>query len=113
MQVTLEGGLAYAKVYFYFLIEDANEKLVPYALVSMYGPPNSDMLEDSYHTLFACPYEGDSALQVISVSSILSVVSMQPLPQLPGDAENLWFVVEKSGLDDTEPTATFTQGDLA
>jgi hypothetical protein len=66
------------------------------------------MLEDSYHTLYACPHQGDTALQVISVSSILSVVSMQPLPRLPGDAENLWFVVEKSGLDDVKPTGYFS-----
>jgi hypothetical protein len=29
---------------------------------------------------------------------------MQPLPCKPNDPENLWFVVEKSGLDDTELT---------
>ena len=27
---------------------------------------------------------------------------MQPLPRLPEDPEDLWFVVEKSGLDGTE-----------
>ena len=97
---------------FYFLFEDANENLVPYALVSMYGPPDLHMLEDSYHTLHACPYQGDIALKIIPVSSILSVVSMQPLPRLPGDAENLWFVVEKSGLDDTEPMEHFNQGNI-
>lgn len=31
-------------------------------------------------------------------------VRTQPLPQRVGDPENLWFVVEKSGLDDTEMT---------
>jgi hypothetical protein len=40
----------------------------------------------------------------VRVSTILSVVSMQPLPRRVGDPENLWFVVEKSGLDDTELT---------
>jgi hypothetical protein len=80
---------------------------VPYALVSMYGPPDKDMLDDSYQTLFACPYRGDSAFQIIPISSIVSVVSMQPLPQLPGDADNLWFVVEKSGLDDTKLSGYF------
>jgi hypothetical protein len=76
----------------------------------MYGPPDRDIVEDSYHTLFACPYQGDSALQVILVSSIVSVISMQPFPQLPGDAENLWFVVEKSGLDVIESLGYFDQG---
>lgn len=94
----------FAKVHFYFLLEDANKKLVPYTLISMYGPPNAEMLKDSYHTLFACPYQGDFALQIIHVSLIVSVVSMQPLSWLPGHAENLWLVAEKSGLDDVEPT---------
>jgi hypothetical protein len=112
LQVTLEGEIAFAEVRFYFLIEDADEKLVPYALVSMYGPPDFDMLEDSHHTLHACPYQGDTALKIVHVSSIMSVISMQPLPRLPGDAENLWFVVEKSGLDDIEPKEFSAQGDL-
>jgi len=38
------------------------------------------------------------------VKSILSVVSMQPLPKVDGDPEGLFFVVEKSGLDDVELT---------
>ena len=76
--------------------------MVPYALVSMYGPPDEDMLEESYNTLYACHYQGTSDLKIIKASSILSVISMQPLPKLPGDPENLWFVIEKSGLDDTE-----------
>lgn len=33
-------------------------------------------------------------------SDIISVISMQPLPFKNGEADNLWFVVEKSGLDD-------------
>lgn len=45
-------------------------------------------------------------MEVIKISCILSVVSMQPLPTKRGevDKENLWFVVEKSGIDDTELT---------
>lgn len=90
-------------------MQDANDNLVPYALVSLYGPPDADMREDSYGTLLACAYQGDTSLQVIEVASILSVVSMQPLPRRPEDEEDLWFVVEKSGLDDTEPSGYFNQ----
>lgn len=89
---------------FYFLVENAEQKLDAYALISLYGPPDADMLEDSYHTLWACTYNGDDSLEVIPVSEIISVVSMQPLPPKAGDPENLWFVVEKSGLDDIEVT---------
>ena len=41
---------------------------------------------------------------MIKISSIKSVVSMQPLPKADGDPNGLFFVVEKSGLDDVEST---------
>ena len=77
-----------------------------YALASIYGLPNVDLLAQSSHTLCACPYLGEDNLQVIPISSVLTVVSMQPLPINPGEVglNNLWFVIEKSGLDDTELT---------
>lgn len=91
---------------FYFLQEDPDndEKFIAYALISFYGPPDADMLEQSSHTLVACPYLGENNLSIVRASTIISVVSMQPLPRRLGDPENLWFVVEKSGLDDTEMT---------
>ena len=40
---------------------------------------------------------------VIPLPSIITVVSMQPLPQLVNDlVERLWYVIEKSGLDDMD-----------
>ena len=41
---------------------------------------------------------------MIPVKSILSVISMQPVPKVDGDPDGLFFVVEKSGLDDVELT---------
>jgi len=38
-------------VQFYFLVENAEEILDAYALVSHYASPDADMLEDSHHTL--------------------------------------------------------------
>jgi len=78
--------------------------MLAYAVVSIYGPPDADMLTKSSHALWAAAYMGDTNLHVIEVKDIVSVVSMQPLPQRPGDPDNLWFVIEKSGLDDTELT---------
>jgi hypothetical protein len=46
----------------------------------------------------------NESLAVIKAVSIISVVSMQPLPLLAGEEPGRWFVVEKSGLDDTELT---------
>jgi hypothetical protein len=89
---------------FYFLTEDHDGNLSAHALVSVYGPPDLDLLEDSYHTLWAATYQGNSNLRIIAVDSIISVVSMQPLPKSTNDEEDRWFVVEKSGMDDTELT---------
>ena len=91
---------------FYFLDETADHIINSYALVSVYGPANADLLKESSHALRACPYYGDENLHVIHTSSILSVVSMQPLPTRPDDVglDSHFFVVEKSGIDDTELT---------
>jgi hypothetical protein len=70
------------------------------ALVLLYGPPNVRLLSESFNTLWACERGGPADYQVVSVSSINALVSMQPLPRQPGDPENLWFAIEKSGLED-------------
>lgn len=38
----------------------------------------------------------------LPITVIDSVVSMQPLLHLPDDLEDLWFVIEKSGLNDVQ-----------
>jgi len=92
--------------FFYSANEDPEDGKTPdaYALVSLYGPPDQDLLEDSFHCVWACTYSGTENLSVIPVNSILSVISIQPLPKVPGDPDGLFFVVEKSGLDDVELT---------
>ena len=69
------------------------------AMVSLYSLPNEAMLRESSGALYACSYLGQNDLCIISLSDILSVVSMQPLPPHPLDPPNLWFLVEKTGLD--------------
>ena len=86
------------------MLKNDEQVLEAYAVISQYSPPDADILEDSYHTLWVCSYTGDQNLKVIPTSTITSVISMQPLPRQEGDAENLWFVVEKSSLDDMDLT---------
>ena len=104
----MNGGIKYGEVQFFFYSanEDPEEDKIPdaYALVSLYGPPDPDLLSDSFNTLWACTYSGAENLSVIAVKSILSVVSVQPLPTVDGDPDGLFFIVEKSGLDDVELT---------
>ncbi|KJA13285.1 hypothetical protein HYPSUDRAFT_151755 [Hypholoma sublateritium FD-334 SS-4] len=73
-----------------------------YVVLSKYSSPDQDLLEESFHTLHACSYLSQESLVCVPLNSIVTVVSMQPLPLVAGDPENLWFVVEKCGLDDTQ-----------
>jgi hypothetical protein len=70
----------------------------------VYSQPNQELLRESSNTLWACKYNGNDDLRVVNLSSITACVSMQPLPPLPTDSDRLWFVVEKSGLDDGQLT---------
>lgn len=83
--------------------EDSLNSFAGFALVSVYGPPDADLLFQSSNTLIACE-KRPSHYQVVDVSSIVSVVSMQPLPRHANDTRDLFFVVEKSGLEDAELT---------
>ena len=38
------------------MLEDATDVLKACAVISQYGPPDPDMLEDSYQQLWACKY---------------------------------------------------------
>ena len=96
---------------FYFLhftADNEDEMPVPYAVVSVYSRPIQSLLDESSNTLWACRYTGAGGLRVIKLSSILSCVSIQPLPTLTSDPVHLegplWFVLEKSGLEDVQLT---------
>ncbi len=104
----MNGKIEFGEVQFYFLDnprlenQESPQKENAYAVLSKYSAPNQDLLEESFHTLHACSYLGQENLVCISVVSIITVVSMQPLPPVAGDLDNLWFVVEKGGLDDAQ-----------
>jgi len=87
----------FAEVQFYFFDRDDDKQgdKVVYAVLSLYGPPNQEMLNESSHTLWVSEYRGQGYLRCLPVTAIISVVSIQPLPHRPEDPENLWFVVEK------------------
>ena len=106
VKIESNGRIEFAEVQFYFLhfkTNEADETPIPYALVSMYSQPNKELLRESSNTLWVCTYNGDD-LRVVDLSSIVTCVSMQPLPLQPTDSNKLWFVVEKSGMDDVQLT---------
>jgi hypothetical protein len=98
-QLSLEGHLEYAEVEYYFIAKMIDAMGVmqsrPLALVSLYSPPNLELLEMSERTLWACEYQGERAFRVVDTTCILAVVGMVPFSAFPGQV----FVAEKLGLD--------------
>ncbi|KAF8871855.1 hypothetical protein BD779DRAFT_1613874 [Infundibulicybe gibba] len=91
-----DGTLQYGEVqYFFRAFIRGFQK--PLALVSLYSPPDMELLHQSHDTVWACRYQGMGSLHIIDVQSILSVVGMIPMPHHP--VPNTRFVAEKLGLD--------------
>jgi hypothetical protein len=57
------------------------------ALVSVFSPPDEDLLEESHHAAYICQYRGVAALRVVDAKAITSVVSMVPDYQVTGDGD--------------------------
>jgi hypothetical protein len=99
-QIILDNEMRLAEVYFFIHIRHNGEEL-GLALVSLYSNPDIDLLRLSHDTLWSCEYQGDSALKVIDVKTIKSVVAMIPhSPAIGGqEARDRFFLVEKPGFD--------------
>ena len=68
------------------------------ALVTLYSPPDQDLLARSHGVLVSCTKLGEDSLCVIDVTSIKFVVAM--VPHSPsGILEDRCFLVEKSGME--------------
>jgi hypothetical protein len=94
-QLSIAGRQEFAEVQYYFQMIINNE-VRSLALVSIYSPPDWDILSESYNTLWACMYQGDEGLKVVDVKSITAFILMPPLP---GGPDGTFFVLEKPGLD--------------
>jgi len=70
-QLTLNNTMEFAEVQYYFLSNGKTEDddLIPHALVLLYGQPHADILEASYHTLWACKYNGLEDLVMVRARS--------------------------------------------
>lgn len=76
------------------------------AVVSVFSPPDRDLLHQSFQTVYVCHYQGADALSVIDIKQIESVVSMIPYFKVTPDGEleipeTEHFLMEKIGLDIT------------
>jgi hypothetical protein len=85
-----------------FPTDGSDDTPTAHALVSVYSRPIQALLTESSNTLWACEYRGAHDLRVVPLSTIIACVSIQPLPPLPNDPPGLWFVLEKSGLEEVQ-----------
>jgi hypothetical protein len=70
-------------------------------VISLYSRPDPELLRLSSNTLWSCRHQGDAALVVVDVKSILAVVAVVPHSTglLGRQWEGRMFVVEKPGMD--------------
>lgn len=66
------------------------------ALVSTFGQPNAELLQQSSGALWVAEYQGNDTLKVIEIKTISTCVAMVPFMDPP---DNQFFVCEKMGLE--------------
>ena len=79
------------------------------AVVSQYGPPNSYLWEESFHTYWTAEHTGDAKVEIIQIKDIQSTVMMAPDKQYgksiqDGTEGNRWYLMERPGLKLTDPS---------
>jgi hypothetical protein len=87
-QLTVNGTSKLAEVQYFFRLQFHHE-IFSLALVSLFSPPDRDLLVESQNTTEVCHYNGDSALQIVDVKAISTVVSMFPDFQVTPEGEIL------------------------
>ncbi|KAF8151584.1 hypothetical protein B0H34DRAFT_664807 [Crassisporium funariophilum] len=86
----------YGEVQFFFRATFQDNETRGLALVSVYDPPDPDLLRDSSHALWVSLYRGNESLKVINITLISTCVAMVPFAKPP---DGRFFVCEKMGLE--------------
>lgn len=100
IQVDIKGMLTIAEVEYFFQLRFGDD-LYSLALVSVFSPPDQEILRLSSHAAYICHHGGTDALTVVDVKAISAVVSMVPDFQVTGNGdiiipENTFSLVETS-----------------
>ena len=106
-----------ANVEYYFQLQ-FGDTVYSLALVSMFSPPDLDILELSYHAAYICRHGGVGALTVIDIKTITAIVSMVPNYQVTfeGDIvipENMFSLIETPFLKLASLCRALNEGDDA
>ena len=89
---------------FYFRSKHTGEECA-YALISVWSEPDPQLHRESSQAVYACVYRGQDNLRVIEAKSITAVVAMVPMQPANGDRSDLFFLIDKPGLDSTMTSA--------
>ncbi|KAK0472587.1 hypothetical protein IW261DRAFT_1343370, partial [Armillaria novae-zelandiae] len=104
--INANGRIRFAEVQYFFQL-CFGEFIHTLALVSIYSPPDMSLLAESFQTVYACDYQGDTNLCAIFVSDISAVVAMVPFFTITNEGDiitpkNRYFLVKKPGLEISE-----------
>jgi len=102
LQVIYEDKEQFGEVHFFYRISIGIDQWRPVALISLYSPPDPDLLKISSDTLLVCKYQGDDSLILVEAQAIKSVIAMVPFMEKPEDGspryhDGRFFVVEMPG----------------
>jgi len=84
--VDIKGTPTIAEVEYYFQLR-FSDTVYSLALVSMFSPPDQEILELSSHAAYICHHGGTEALTVVDVKAITAVVFMVPDYQVTAEGE--------------------------
>jgi hypothetical protein len=84
--VDIGGTPAIAEVEYFFRLR-FGDTVYSLALVSVFSPPDQEILELSSHAAYICHHGGTEALVVVEVKAITAVVSMVPDYQVTSDGD--------------------------
>lgn len=87
--------------YYFYLTLDGHKRGL--CMLSVYSPPDLNLLKLSTYTLYSCRPGGDDTIMVINATDIDSVVAVLPHPASSirhhPELEGCVYVAEKPGLD--------------
>jgi hypothetical protein len=84
--VYVDGTPAVGEVEYFFRLQ-FGETVHSLALVSVFSPPDQELLDLSHHAVYICHSGGMDALTVVDVKAITAVVSMVPDFQVTAEGE--------------------------
>ena len=82
----IEGTSTIAEVEYFFWLQ-FDDTVYSLALVSVFSPPDPDILELSNHAAYICRHGGTDTLIVVDVKAITAVVSMVPDYQVTANGD--------------------------